>query len=390
MPELAKNIYYLGAQDPDRRTFDALMHLPVGTSYNAFFVRGSAKTALIDTVEPRKTGPWLKELQQLTQHIDYIVSLHAEQDHSGSIPAVLKAYPGAKVVTNQKCKDLLKDHLELADDVFIVIKDRETLSLGDKTLEFFLTPWVHWPESMFALVREDGILFTTDFLGAHETADKMFCMDRSSCLSGAKRYYAEIMMPFRIQVKKYLDLIATLSVKFICPCHGPLYNDPEQILVPYREWAADMPKNKVLIAYVTMHESTRIMTNYLSETLRKKGIDVDIVNLETEPSGQLAMHLVDAATLVLGCPAVLAGPHPVIASAAILANALRPKTKYFSIIGSYGWGHKSVEQLTALTSLLIVERLTPVYAKGLPKPADFAALDILAQTIAEKHRTLNA
>ncbi len=388
MTIITKNIHYLGVQDPSRRTFDALMHLPEGTSYNAYYVQGSTKTALIDTVEPKQSAAWLKELQQFTKHIDYIVSLHAEQDHSGSIPEVLKLFPQAKVVTNQKCKDMLKEHLTLTDDVFMVIKDRETLSLGDKTLEFFLAPWVHWPESMFALVQEDGVLFTTDFLGAHETADKLFCQDRLACLSGAQRYYAEIMMPFRTQVKKYLELIATLPIKFICPCHGPIYDNPEQILAPYREWSADTPKNKVVIAYVTMHESTRIMSKYLAAQLSKQGIDVDVVDLEIEPSGQLSMHLVDAATLIFACPAVLVGPHPVVASAAILANALRPKTKYFGIIGSYGWGHKIAEQLTALTSLLTVERLTPVFAKGLPKPADFAALDTLAQTISEKHSTL--
>ncbi|MCK4443305.1 MAG: MBL fold metallo-hydrolase, partial [Thermoplasmata archaeon] len=147
--ELTKDIHYVGAVDWDRRLFDSLIPLPEGTSYNSYLIRGGEKTALIDTVDPPKEKELLSNLEKLgVESIDYIISHHAEQDHSGAIPTILKKYPNAKVVTTPKCKSMLMDHLLLSEDDFIEVEDRETLSLGNKTLEFIYAPWVHWPETM--------------------------------------------------------------------------------------------------------------------------------------------------------------------------------------------------------------------------------------------------
>jgi len=359
-----------------------LIPLPDGTSYNAYIIKGAEKTALIDTVDPTKTKVLLDNLKEIgIQKLNYIVAHHGEQDHSGSIPAIIKAYPSAKIVTNQKCKDELIDLLMLPDDKFMVINDRETLSLGNKTLEFIFSPWVHWPETMLTYLREDKILFTCDFLGAHLSTKELYFADTNKLYQSAKRYYAEIMMPFRVSIKKHVETVRSLAPTLIAPSHGPLHNKPAFILDAYQDWISDTVKNEVVIPYVSMHGSTAAMVDYFVKALEGKGIKALPFNLEGADIGDLAMALVDASTIIIGSPTVLAGPHPKAVFAAVLANALRPKTKYVSVIGSYGWGGKTVEQLKGLLSNLKVEVLDPVMAKGYPKEADFKGIDKLVEAI---------
>ncbi|MDA8219681.1 MAG: hypothetical protein M0Z94_18950, partial [Dehalococcoidales bacterium] len=206
--------------------------------------------------------------------------------------------------------------------------------------------------------------------------------------SQAKRYYAEIMMPFRKIIKKNLDKLAPYDIALIAPSHGPLYRRPSFILDAYQDWVASPPKNAVALPYVSMHDSTKLMVDYFVAALVERGMGVEQFNLEQPDPGKLAMGLVDPATIVIGTPTVLAGPHPNAAYAAFLANALRPKARFASVIGSYGWGGKTVEQLAALMGNLKPELLPPVLVKGLPTKADYAGLDGLADTIAEKHANL--
>ena len=388
--KIKENVYYVGAIDWHRRLFDALIPLPDGTSYNSYLVKGSEKTALIDTVDESLKHELLANLEDAgVEKIDYVISNHTEQDHAGLIPMILQMYPGAMVVTNPKCKDLLKEHLLLEDDVFIVKKDGETLSLGDKTLQFILAPWVHWPETQFTYVVEDKILFTCDFLGSHLAPSKLLVADCDDFYWGAKRYYAEIMMPFATNVRKHLEKIRSMDVEIIGPSHGPVYTDPEQILNAYEDWSSDKVKNEVVIPFVSMHGSTRKMVEYLTDRLVKRGITVKPFDLVVTDTGKLAMELVDAATVVIGAPTVLVGAHPKAIYVAALANALRPKTKFIGVIGSFGWGSRMLDQLKGLLGNLSVEMLTPVIVKGYPKADDLSALEKLADEILEKHKEAN-
>lgn len=389
MRQLKANVYAVGAIDWDRKLFDELIPLPDGTSYNAYLIKGSEKTALLDTVDPTKTNVLIDNLLKSGEaKIDYIVSHHAEQDHSGSIPEILLLYPEAKVVTNAKCRDMLMDLLHIEEGKFITIEDGQTLSLGDKTLQFVFIPWVHWPETMGTYLKEDRIFFPCDFFGSHLAASSLFVDDQATVYESAKRYYAEIMMPFRGPIKKNLEKIKQLQIEMIAPSHGPVYDKPEFIINAYKDWVSDDVKNEVVLPYVSMHESTRKMVEHLVDGLIERGITVKQFNLTTVDIGKLAMALVDAATIVIGSPTVLTGAHPKAAYACILANALRPKAKFASVIGSYGWGGKMVEQITGLLPNLKVEIIEPVIAKGNPKDSDFTALDNLADKIAAKHKEL--
>ena len=387
--QIKTNVYWVGAIDWDRRLFDALIPLPDGTSYNAYLVQGSQKVALIDTVDPSTADVLMAYLEDVPV-IDYVITNHAEQDHAGSIPRVLEKYRDAKVVTTPKGRDLLVALLLIPEDRFITVSEGETLSLGDKTLEFIHAPWVHWPETMLTYLREDKMLFPCDLFGSHLATTDLYVTNEGQVYEAAERYFAEIMMPFRTSIERHLEKLNSYKIDIIAPSHGPLYDKPSFILEAYRSWVLGSPKNIVVLPYISMHGSTQKMVEYFVGALADRGIMVKQFNLAATDIGKLAMALVDASTMVIGTPTVLVGPHPKVAYAAFLANALRPKLHFISIIGSYGWGGKAVEQLTGMIPNLKAEVLAPVLIKGFPRKEDFEALDNLASTIAKKHKEIGS
>jgi flavorubredoxin len=385
---ITPHVDWVGAVDWERGLFDALIPLPDRTSYNAYLVRGSGKTALVDAVTPDLVDILMTRLAGV-EKIDYIISLHAEQDHSGGLPAVLEKYPQAQLFASPKGRENLSTHLSIPADRIHAVQDGETLSLGDRTLQFFHIPWVHWPDTLAAYLVEEKLLFTTDFFGAHlATSDLFASANRERVYAAAKRYYAEIMMPLRLMAQKNLEKLEGLEIAFICPSHGPVYDHPAFILDAYRNWMGGQLRNVVVLPFVSMHGSTLKMAVYFSESLAERGVAVEPFDLTSTDIGRIAEALVDAPTLVVGTPTMLGGPHPEVVGAAYLVNMLKPRLKYLSVIGSYGWGGRTVDILTEMLSGLKAEVLPPVLSKGLPREADFQALDMLADGIAESHKTL--
>ena len=385
--KISEKVEFLGAQDFDRRLFDELIPLPDGTSYNAYLVRGSKKTALIDTVDPTKSDVLLEQLSEV-ERIDYLVCQHVEQDHSGAIPQVLACYPEVQILATPKAKPLLVDHLNLDPARIKEVADGEEVSLGDRTLQFIHAPWAHWPETMLTYLPEEGILFTCDLFGAHLATTMVYAHDRGWVYEAAKRYYAEIMMPFRTSIEKHLRRLEGYKIRMICPSHGPVYDEPNFILNAYRDWVFSPPKNLALLPYVSMHGSTRMMVDHLVAALVARGVEVAPFNLTVTDLGKLAQALVDAATVVFATPTMLTGPHPSAVSAAYLVAALRPKLRYAGIIGSYGWGGKAAQVIQDLLNPLKLKWLEPVIVRGIPKEEDLKELDKLADEIAGFHRNL--
>jgi len=387
--QLTNTTFSVGAVDWNRRLFDELIPLPDGTSYNAYIVRGSEKTALVDTVDPTMADVLLENIGRLgIDRIDYIIANHAEQDHSGTLPQVMERYPESSIMVTPKGKTLLEDLLRIPGNRILSAEDGTVISLGDRNLELIHTPWVHWPETMVTYNREDRILFSCDFFGSHLATSGLWASAEPAVYEAAKRYYAEIMMPFRTVIRKNMEKIGGLDIAMIAPSHGPVYDNPSSILDAYRDWISDSVRNEVVLPYISMHGSTQHMVNYFIDALVTRGVMVKPFNLVSTDLGELAMALVDAATIVIGSPTVLTGPHPLVVSAAYIANMVRPKARFASIIGSYGWGGKMVEQLSGMLTGLKATFLEPVIAKGLPTEETFRALDRLANEIQEKHGSI--
>ncbi|NLF32653.1 MAG: FprA family A-type flavoprotein [Planctomycetes bacterium] len=369
----------------ERRLFDSLIPLPDGTSYNAYLVEGRDATALIDSADPALQDELMEHLRGV-QRVDYIVSQHSEQDHSGAIPLVLERFPDARIVCSGKAADLLTTHLGVSGDRLIIAEDGRTIDLGGRTLQFVHTTWVHWPETLCTYVPQDKVLFTCDFFGSHLATNDLVVTDEGRVYEAAKRYYAEIMMPFRAIITKNLEKLGALDFEMIAPSHGPVYDRPAFILDAYRDWVSPRMKNEVVLPYVSMHGSTAAMIKHLIDALTRHGVTVHPFDLTVTDIGKLAITLVDAATLIVGTPTVHVGPHPAVYYAAHLANLLRPKLKYAAIIGSYGWSSKAIEQITELIPRLKVEVLGTVLHKGHPTAETYGQLDALAASVAKAHR----
>ncbi len=272
--KIKDRIYWMGSVDWDRRLFDALVPLPDGTSYNAYLIEGSEKTVLLDSVDPARADELMAQLGGVSK-IDYIISHHTEQDHSGTIPQILKKYPEARLISTPKAKGMLIDLLQIPEESFITVKDGETLSLGDKTLKFIHAPWVHWPETMVTYLEEDKILFSCDFFGSHIASSYLYATDEGRVYEAAKRYFAEVMMPFRNMIKKNLEKLASYDIEMIAPGHGQIFKNPAFIIDAYRDWVLGSPRNTVVIPYVSMHESTKQMVNSLVTSLVERGVGVE-------------------------------------------------------------------------------------------------------------------
>jgi flavorubredoxin len=252
-----------------------------------------------------------------------------------------------------------------------------------------MSPWTHWPETQVTYLREDKILFSCDLFGFHAASSDLFLDDEGEIHRSAKRYYAEIMMPFRGSIKDHLEKVRALPLEMIAPSHGPVHRHPQWILDAYTAWVSDTVKNEVVIPYVSMHGSTQKMVDHLTSALITRGITVKPFNLTHTDIGELALALVDTATVVVATPTVIFGPHPQIVSATYLLNLLKPKMRFASVIGSYGWGGKTAETIVKMLDHVKVEVLEPVMVKGLPNEVTMQALDRLADDILKKHKEMN-
>jgi len=310
-----------------------------------------------------------------------VVMNHAEPDHAGSIPYVLDLSPDATLVASIKGADLAHRKFGVPTGRIKQVADGDTVALGGKTLRFLDAPMLHWPETMFTYVPEDAVLFPCDFFGAHVTVGR-FDDDVDEPIGAAKRYFGEIMMPFRKMGAKAMDKLATLDVRTIAPSHGPVYRNPERIMAPYRKWTAGETERKALIAYVSMYGSTERYVKTIAEVLEANGVHVALHDMCVADLGDLARDLVDSRALVLGTPTVLNGMHPLALNAVNLVAALRPPLQYATVVSSYGWSRGALKQALALLESAKLEVVGSLESDG-SAPVD-DELSALAEQLAAK------
>lgn len=386
--EIAPKVYWVGVKHHNRRLFDGLIPLPHGTSYNAYLILGSDKTALIDTVNP---GFEQELVDKISEHmdpakIDFVIMNHAEPDHANATRFVLERAMSAKLVTSAKGKEAAMMYFDVPADRIIVVDESSKIELGGKTLKFVDAPWLHWPETMFTYLEEDKILFPCDFFGSHLAIGEFFADEYGNelTLDMAKLYFAEIMMPFRKPGANAIVKVKNLNPKIIAPSHGLIWREPQVILDAYTKWTGEKFEKKVMIAYVSMWGSTEKMVFALRDALIKKGVSVVLFDIPNTEIGHIAKELVDTPVVVVGAPTVLGGVHPVAAYATMLVKVLRSPTKYAAVLTSFGWSGGAVKALQGILEGTKIEVLGVVEVKGPPKKAEFDKILELADKVHEK------
>ncbi|MDH5783916.1 MAG: FprA family A-type flavoprotein [Candidatus Bathyarchaeota archaeon] len=385
--EIVPSVFWVGASDWHRRMFDSLISLPYGTSYNAYLVVGKNKIALIDTVWTPFADLLLSKIGKIvkTEKIDYLVMNHAEPDHSGSIPEVLSVAKNAKLVAMKRGIGMAKVYYDVPDERMLEVKEGDTIDLGGKTLRFIEAPWLHWPETIFTYLVEDSILFPCDFFGSHIAVSCLFDDEVDDLLlPEAKRYYADIMMPFPVFVKKALDKIKDLDIKMIAPSHGVVYRNPKRILDAYEMWARGPLKHKVVILYVSMWGSTEALEKTIEEAIAEEGIETVPYNLVVSDLSHLSRDLVDASAIIIGSPTYINGAHPIALTATEFIRGQKPRTKLVAIFGSYGWGGGAASQIEDRLKQSGFQIIETLECRGPPKEADLERARKLGKLIAQK------
>ena len=381
---ISDSVHWVGVRDWDRRLFDALIPMPEGTTYNSYLVRGE-RTALIDTVNPGFEEELLAKISAVMDpaDIEHIVMNHAEPDHAGSLPFMLEKCPRATVLATERGARLASLYFDVPEDRLQIVKDGDTLDLGGRTLRFAEAPWLHWPETMFTFLEEERVLFPCDFLGAH-TARGFWDDQNEELYFHAKRYFGQIMMPFRKQGQRGLEKARQFDPLIIAPSHGPVHRHPERIMDLYKEWTSGQTRSKVVIVYVSMWSSTAELVRTMYERLAAEDVEVAVHELTGADLGDIAKDLVDARAIVLGSPTFLGGLHPMAAYAASLVKALRPPAKYAAVLSSYAWGGGAVKQAGEILGPTGMEIVGAVDISGPPREAQHRAVAELASELAAR------
>ena len=384
IPEISENVFYVGARDRDRRLFDALVTLPQGTTYNSYLIKDE-KTAMIDTVNPGFQQELEQKINQIASvdQLDYIVMNHAEPDHAMAIPYLLERNNKAKLVVSKRGADAAKIYFTVPEERLQVVSDGDTISLGSKTLHFIEAPMLHWPETMFTYLEENKVLFTCDFFGLH-TAYGFYDDEVPNAIEYAKRYFGEIMMPYKGMGKRAMEKIKDLPIDMIAPSHGPIYRNPDRILKEYWKWTEGETREKVTLVYVSMWRSTEKLIQQIAATLEKAGVETSIYNLTAADVGEIAKDLVDSRGIVLGTPTVLRSMHPLAVYAAHLVNVLKPPAKYGVILTSYGWNKGALTHAAEVLGPTGLEVVGTMEINGPPSDEDYDTLRGIGNALAEK------
>lgn len=349
--ELMRGVYWVGAIDWNLRHFHGFSYsIHRGTTYNSYLVVDE-KIALVDCVYHPFSGEMVREISEIVEpsRIDYIIANHLEPDHSSGIMDLLKAAPGAKVYGTARCKEGLEKYYGYKGN-FTVVKTGDRLSLGKRTLAFIEAPMIHWPDSMFTYLEEDGLLMPNDAFGQHLATSFRFNdqVDRCELVEEARRYYANIIWPLSPLVLRKLEEIQKLgiSIKMIAPSHGVIWREnPGEIVELYASWAGGEGKKKVIIVYDTMWGSTEKMARAMMEGVMSAGVEAKLYRLPDSEESDIFGELLDASGMLLGSSTINNGILPTLGTFVVDLKGLKPKGKRAAVFGSYGWGGGAAKEL---------------------------------------------
>ena len=348
--DVTRDVKWIGVLDYDIRTFDIVMHTDHGTTYNSYFINAEKK-AIVEVAKEKFSETYLRKLRSVTnpEEIQYIILDHTEPDHSGSLRLLLDLAPSATVVGSGNAIRYLED---IVNTPFksLVIKDGDTLDLGNKTLRFISAPNLHWPDSIFTLLVEDKVLFTCDVFGAHYCSSEMYS-DFSGLYAETFKYYFEVIMkPFSRFMLKAIEKIKPLELDFICPGHGPIHKKnlrkaielSEKYANKYMQIISEKNQRNILITYISAYGYTKEAAQFISEgILETKGITVDIIDIENIALEELESKIIMSDGLLVGSPTINQNTLLPVYKLFALINPLRDKGKLGAVFGSYGWSGES-------------------------------------------------
>lgn len=368
--EIKKDIYWVGALDPDLRIFDIVMYTPYGTTYNSYVIRGSEKVAVLETVKVQFFEQYLERLKSLDidiEKIDYIIVDHTEPDHAGSVAKLLDISKNAKVIGSAPAIKFLKA-ITNKNFEYITVDEKLTISLGNKTLKFISAPFLHWPDSIYTYVEEDGVLFTCDSFGSHYSTDTVFndLNANEEHYMDALRYYFDcIMGPFKLYVLKAIEKIKNLNIDVICPGHGPvLRHNPWRIIELYKQWssplAADDGVMNVVNCYVSAYGYTEEIGKKINEGIMSTGnFNIHTYNVIYSDMKEINANISKADAVLFGSPTIngdaLKPIHDILTS----MNPIEHGGKVAGAYGSYGWSGEAVPYMERRLKELRLDLLTP-------------------------------
>lgn len=386
----APGVHYVGVNDRTTELFEELWMIPLGVTYNSYLIVGNEKTALIDTVAE---GFYLELEANIKavlgdRRLDYIVVNHMEQDHSGSIELLKKEYPEVTIVGNAKTADMLNGFYGINQGVHIV-KDSDSLDLGGKTLTFYMTPMLHWPETMMTYLTQDGVLFSGDAFGCFGAlAGAVVDSDLNPGMYWMEmyRYYAAIVAKYGISVKNAMKKLATLNLQYIASTHGPVWHDNLQrvvgIYADLAEWKAE---KGVVVAYASMHGNTAKAAELVARRLAEKGVkNVVLQNLSNNDISYVLMNMARYNGIIIGGTTYNAEINPRVA---LLLRALKGSNAQNRIVGCFGcysWAPGVTKKMMAALDGLKVTTLEPVEFKQSVGADDLSSLNALADAMASK------
>ena len=348
--EIAKNIFWVGVVDWNVRDFHGYI-TNRGTQYNSYLIQDD-KIALIDTVKHNFTENLLANISETTkfENVSYIVVNHVEPDHSGALPEVAKQLKNAVIVCSERGKDAIIQHYG-SDFKFQTVKTGDELKLGSRTLKFVEASMLHWPDSMFTYVVEDKILMCNDAFGQHLASSQLFDdeVDPAVLMEEAGRYFANILTPFTSLITRKIQEVIQMGIApvMIAPSHGVIWRKyPGKIIQAYLDWSAGKSKNKIVIVYDTMWNSTDKMARAISEGAAGEGVEVKMCKLRAATNTEAMTEILEAKAVIVGSPTLNNQMFPTVASFMNYATGLKPKDKLWSFFGSYGWGKGAVKGMS--------------------------------------------
>jgi flavorubredoxin len=357
--ELAKGIYSVGAIDWDVRDFHGYSTYK-GTTYNAFLIVDE-KVTLLDTVKRSHMDELLRNIRAIIDpaKIDYLVVNHVEMDHSGSLPEMMDIIKPEKLFCSPMGKKALIDHFHREDWPYEVVKSGTEVSLGKRTIQFIETRMLHWPDSMFTYLKEDGILFSSDAFGQHFATGELFDdeADLSEVMRESAKYYANILYLYAPLIRKLLVAVGemNLDIKMIAPDHGVVWRTHQnKILEAYDKWSRNEADKKVLVIYDSMWHSTEKMAHAIGAGLKDVGASTNMVNLKVHHRSDVMTQVLGAKAIILGCPTLNNGLLPRMAGFLMYMRGLKPANKFGASFGSFGWSGEAVKLMnTALEEMKI-------------------------------------